>query len=491
MMALHTRDVHAVVIANRDVETLRPLTERTCAALLPVAGKPLLEHTLESLVLAGVRSGSVVVGPHAEQVERFLGTGERWGLALDMVLTRGDETEDEILSRLAIGRAEPLLAIRADRLRSPVVDTVLAADASGPGTGRWVSMGGVPAGVALITDASALRRGDVSSPPAAPGWEQRGDRIEIAGAFHPVDSVAGYHRANLSAVSGDVPGLILPGRRRGDGAVVGRQSTVPAAAVTGAPVFAGSRCLVHQGVELAAGTVLSDDVVVDRNATLIRTVVLPGTYVGESVELADAVVWSDVVVRVDTGGTARIADDFLLARLAPAKRPGLVGHLAHGALGALLLVASAPLWPAMAAASLLACPRAPFRLTTLRGNRRRSREFRALEPATAVPLLRGLPLMLSVLTGHLRLVGIQPLAPPDDDARAHEWSLEPGTAPAGLLGPAQLELAEDATPQERRIADIYYARTRTALEDLRWVLRGVRALFTRGAWSPRPTEAHS
>ena len=85
-------------------------------------------------------------------------------------------------------------------------------------------------------------------------------------------------------------------------------------------------------------------------------------------------------------------------------------------LGLLVLALSLPLWPLAAA---LPGNATPLRETPLRGNRlkfdefgtRRRRVFVAWEWVTAIPVLRYLPRLLAVVSGNLRLVGVEPLTP--------------------------------------------------------------------------------
>jgi Bacterial sugar transferase len=156
----------------------------------------------------------------------------------------------------------------------------------------------------------------------------------------------------------------------------------------------------------------------------------------------------------------------------------------------LLLVLSVPLWPLLLLASLAADMRRPFRRVRLIGNRSRpgvdgQRErlvFTGVESATAVPVLRHLPKLFAVLRGDLHVVGVRPLTPELAAARREAWERLRDEAPAGLFGPAQIELAADAPDEERTIAEVFYARTRSLTVDLRLLARGCAALCSRRAW---------
>jgi MurNAc alpha-1-phosphate uridylyltransferase len=62
----------AMVLAAGRGERMRPLTDRLPKPLVPVAGKPLLDHVLDRLAAAGVERAVVNVHYLADQIERHL-----------------------------------------------------------------------------------------------------------------------------------------------------------------------------------------------------------------------------------------------------------------------------------------------------------------------------------------------------------------------------------------------------------------------------------
>jgi len=69
-----------MILAAGRGERLRPLTDRLPKPLIPVAGRPLIHHTLRTLKNGGV--DEVVINLHhlGEQIQRYVGDGSRWGL---------------------------------------------------------------------------------------------------------------------------------------------------------------------------------------------------------------------------------------------------------------------------------------------------------------------------------------------------------------------------------------------------------------------------
>jgi NDP-sugar pyrophosphorylase family protein len=64
--------MEAMILAAGLGTRLRPLTDATPKALIPVRGRPLLAHVMERLVAAGVTRLIVNVSRHADQVSAFL-----------------------------------------------------------------------------------------------------------------------------------------------------------------------------------------------------------------------------------------------------------------------------------------------------------------------------------------------------------------------------------------------------------------------------------
>lgn len=106
--------LRAVVMAAGLGTRLRPLTERYAKPVLPIDGRPVLGTLLRELAAAGISEVTVVTGHLAEQVERFVGEGSRWGLRIAFARQgRPDGSLDAVLA----ARAEPpYLVLGADTL---------------------------------------------------------------------------------------------------------------------------------------------------------------------------------------------------------------------------------------------------------------------------------------------------------------------------------------------------------------------------------------
>ncbi len=61
---------------------MRPLTCTRPKVMLPIANKPILEHLLIEAAQAGIGEFIFIVGYHDEQVRRYFGKGDKWGVSI-------------------------------------------------------------------------------------------------------------------------------------------------------------------------------------------------------------------------------------------------------------------------------------------------------------------------------------------------------------------------------------------------------------------------
>lgn len=69
----------AMILAAGQGTRLRPLTDRLPKAMVPIAGVPLLEHTIRLLVKSGVRDVAINVHSHADVIADYFGDGSGFG----------------------------------------------------------------------------------------------------------------------------------------------------------------------------------------------------------------------------------------------------------------------------------------------------------------------------------------------------------------------------------------------------------------------------
>jgi dTDP-glucose pyrophosphorylase len=112
---LANRPFRAVVMAGGQGARLRPLTENTPKPMLPVGGRPLLEHIVEQLRDIGVRRIHVATHYQADKIMDHFGAGEAFGVEIQYVQEESPLGTGGALGLLDAPQ-EPVLVINGDIL---------------------------------------------------------------------------------------------------------------------------------------------------------------------------------------------------------------------------------------------------------------------------------------------------------------------------------------------------------------------------------------
>ena len=97
-------DVVGVILAAGRGTRMMPFSERHPKPILPVIGKPLLAHQIESLRDVGIRRVFVVIGHLGFEIVQALGDGSAFGVEITYV-----EQENALGIAHAVSRLEPLV----------------------------------------------------------------------------------------------------------------------------------------------------------------------------------------------------------------------------------------------------------------------------------------------------------------------------------------------------------------------------------------------
>jgi len=90
--------MRAVILAAGEGKRLRPLTDSRPKHMIPVAGRPLIQHIIEALRDNGVHKLTIVLGYQRETIERYLFDGKDLGVEIDYVYQpRPQGTADAVM----------------------------------------------------------------------------------------------------------------------------------------------------------------------------------------------------------------------------------------------------------------------------------------------------------------------------------------------------------------------------------------------------------
>jgi NDP-sugar pyrophosphorylase family protein len=306
----------AVILADRLGDDLAPLDEFDCPALLPIAGKAVVEHCLEDLWEAGIREATIAFPETHPHLPRRIGDGARFGMRVRYLATRGEAWPSEVVRR-AKPASDRVLVARGDVLRGRAARLVReASDRSS--SGSIIAMHGRRhAGMAVyLTDdltASSLDWSllpDTQLPMGLPGIG-----VDHAGV-NLLDSPAAWHRAGMLALAGRFRGLLPAGRGGHDaGLITGPRCVLARSVSVDGIARVGRNASVRDGVMLTGYVDIGDDCVIDSGAEISDSIVLPGTYVGRGTRLTNAIVSGRWLLRPDLGSVERLDDPLLLDQL--------------------------------------------------------------------------------------------------------------------------------------------------------------------------------
>lgn len=121
----------AMILAAGRGERLRPLTDHTPKPLLPVRGKPLIEHHVERLAHAGLERIVINLAWLGSMIRDYLGDGSRYGLKIHYSDegARALETAGGIFRALPYLEPGAFLVVNGDVFTDyPFAQAALAAD---------------------------------------------------------------------------------------------------------------------------------------------------------------------------------------------------------------------------------------------------------------------------------------------------------------------------------------------------------------------------
>ncbi|HEU4325441.1 MAG TPA: sugar transferase [Roseiflexaceae bacterium] len=407
--------MQVLLIATNEAAKLRPLTDTTPAALLPVVDRPVIALTLELLARAGCRQLLVSLCHEGGALMEVLGDGARWGLKIEYLFQRAPLGPAGALRWAAPRLSETTLLLPADAIVDlDVAAAVAQHHAAGndltlvlhrdAARARPVALGpeghvlGRPTGEApqgytgaLLIEPSALRHIPAHTPyddygqlqPALLAAGLRVGGYTTASYWNPLATMHDYLEAQRALLEGaaareGLPGApALPALRRAPFAAQQIRPGVWAApgysidprARLAPPVYIGEGARIGRAAELGPYVVVGPYSLVDDEASAHHSLLLEHTYVGRWVALEERIAARATLIDAASAVSTPIVDPLLLADMAPRRAPPRWLWLLNRLAALLLLLALAPLlllvavlaWAGSGAAPLIRLPRVGLR----------------------------------------------------------------------------------------------------------------------------------
>ncbi len=291
----------AILFAEWPETEVSPLGQPS--ALLPLAGRPMLQRSIEHLARLGCSRLWVMLGEHASGFRAFVGEGERWGVQVSFHHLGKAESLGASLRVLGLDPERHYWL--ADARYLPLdIDPALPVEPACEGRAECWTEGDV-----LRWSGWGLFRGD---------WlvsQDAASRLALEAAVLDDCRIARNQLAPPLSVDRPTDFLdsclrILDQQRN---VHLGKGCDVHPGATILPPVIIGRHARIAAGAVIGPRAVIGDGVFIDENAHVRDAAVLPNTYVGEGVNLERAIVHSNRLVNLSLDIALAVTDPHLLA----------------------------------------------------------------------------------------------------------------------------------------------------------------------------------
>ncbi len=333
--------MEAAILALGENSALEPLNSRFPGPMMPLVDRPFIQHVVEHIVARGVQEVHFFLSHLPECIETHFGGGERWGCHFYYHLVRNEALLGRVLRSVAFEEGPVLLA---DADRFPLMKEGDERLFSGT-SAMTVNCGGEWTGWARVSAALLDQCPETDEPDVLAAWIKRQtrpqNRIEVEECLN-IRSFGGVMEAHALALAKRAPGMMFAARESDPGIWISRNVRLHPAARLVPPVYIGEDCRVESGVSLGPNVVVGARSIIDARTVAENTVVFPGTYVGEALELQDVIVDRNCLVNVRLDSGATVTDSFILGAAGSVRVGDWLHRLAERVVAlALLLV----LWP--------------------------------------------------------------------------------------------------------------------------------------------------
>ena len=463
---------HVVLLEPPPAEQLQPLLVRRSLAMLPVAGKPIIQLWLEHINLMGFTSVSIGVRDFPQALRNLVGDGSRWGLSIQIhALTDTMTTEDAVRH---IGMNGPQLVASLNAIPTQNLSFLLS---------RLTHQN--PAEQALLNNDTAeqplVYLSTDTSGESTVTTSNRAARLPLANhLFLTIDSVKSLWTVNEALLKREIFDPLHAGFEVDPGIFMETGVQVKPGVNIQGPVKVGQNSYIGKNVKISKNVVIGACVIIEDGCELENTVLLDNTHVGAESNLSNVIIDGASVYSLQGDTFTWINDPSILgwtnaaeARVSPLERLTAV----------CLFMAFMP---------------AMFAFALMQWTRRRSvyhnhygdvpdgisitgqQKHQTLELKTLTSLndrFNKLPWLTEVIKGNLHLVGIG--LPSSSNSTIPAWAYELQNRRPGVINLHDSHRTALAA-ETHFVEDLYYLNHRNRPRNLLILVRWVFQLCTAG-----------
>jgi mannose-1-phosphate guanylyltransferase/phosphomannomutase len=328
--------VKAVVMAGGEGTRLRPLTSNQPKPMVPIVGKPCMEHILELLKKHGLEDVIVTVAFMPQAIRSYFGSGDSLGMSIEysveesplgtagsvrlasdrldetFLVISGDALCDVDLSALVAFHKErgAAVTIGLKSVENPLEFGIVVTDEEGrverflekPSWGQVFS-DTINTGI-YVMEPEVLKHVPADRPydfskELFPYLLEMGRPIYghvMDGYWQDIGNLDQFRQANFDALEENVR-LNIPGIRIRGNVWLGEGVEIPDLEQIEGPAYIGNYCRIAPGATVGAHSVLSNSVTLRERTRTTRSVIDASTHIGRSALIEGAVIGRSCDIR--------------------------------------------------------------------------------------------------------------------------------------------------------------------------------------------------
>src|SRR5256886_3148619 len=326
----------AVVMAGGEGSRLRPLTSGVPKPLVPVVGKPVMEHILRLLRKLGITDVVVTLQYLGSAIRDYFGDGSDFGVDITYVVEDAPLGTAGSVKNAQEYLTEPFIVISGDALTDIDLGGVM----------QYHREKGASATIVLTSVANPLEFGvvitnpdgtikrflekpswgevfsdqvntgiyviepevlDLLSPGAVVDWsgdvfpKMLTNAMPLYGYLAPgywcdIGNIQTYYQANWDALEGRVD-VEIPGERRHGNVWIGENVEIGYDVRINGPAYIGNECKLKAGGFINGPGCVGNFSVVDENTKISKSIIWTYSYIGENSRLRHAIVCRHVTIK--------------------------------------------------------------------------------------------------------------------------------------------------------------------------------------------------
>jgi carbonic anhydrase/acetyltransferase-like protein (isoleucine patch superfamily) len=262
---------------------------------LPIMGKAFVQHLFEYIERLGFDTIALYLSSYADEIEHFIGDGERWGVSISYQLVKKTvSVKDRLKNSNFLSPNEFFLYCTTENLPLITKDvlaekplTLLSNDSDHFDTGwRWGTVETLSDdnhNINIEIDTISIRNGEA------------------------------YLQSLRKMLSHKGKNLIVFGKEIREGVWIGPGSKIPTACTLVPPVFISSQVSLGAGAIIGPNVELGKGSIVDSDSYVTNSSILTGSYIGKNLDVKKCIVNQNQILHVELSTVYTAADDILLS----------------------------------------------------------------------------------------------------------------------------------------------------------------------------------